>query len=205
MFNTQTPNTDHILTEKPLLGTERKILLIIIASIFSTALFTVFIFSRYLVYDFTERLQKRSQAIFSLLLSRIPPQSVTELNKPEDADTEAYQNVRIQLDGIRKTAAVRYLYTAKRGDKGQPIYVVDGLSPDLEDFRPIGAPIEDEIVPVVNKCLAGQAVHGQKAMTTSWGLLYQAANLSRLVTPQWARWLLNLMCNHLLIIHDDPA
>ena len=174
MLSTHSPSIDRILAEKPLLGTERKILLIVIASIFSTALFTVFIFYRFLVYDFNDRLQDRSEAIFSLLLSRIPPQSVIGLNNPDDAATEAYQKVHILLDDIRKTTAVRYLYTTKFGKDGHPIYIVDGLSPELEDFRPIGAPIEGEITSIVTKCLNGQAMHGPKAMETSWGAIMPA-------------------------------
>ena len=171
MPSTHFPNIDRILAEKPLMGTERKILLIVIASIFSTALFTVFIFYRFLVYDFNDRILNRSEAIFSLLLSRIPAQSVIELNNPEDANTEAYQKIHALLDGIRKTTVVRYLYTAKLGNDGHPIYIVDGLSPEVEDFRAIGAPIEGEIVPIVARCLDGQAVHGPKAMETSWGTI----------------------------------
>lgn len=174
MHSAQSPNIEQILTEKPLAGTERKILFIIIASIFSTALFTVFIFSRYLIYDFNDRLENRSRAVFSFLLNRIPLQSITELNSLDDTKTQKYLKVRTLLDGIRKTASVRYLYTTKRGNDGHPIYIVDGLPPDSEDFRTIGAPIEEEILPMVNKCLNGQAIHRQGAMSTSWGSIIPA-------------------------------
>ena len=69
-----TPNIHKIITEKPISGTERKILLLVIGSTFFTALVTVFIFYRSLFFDLDDRLLSRSDAIFSMLLSRIPPQ-----------------------------------------------------------------------------------------------------------------------------------
>ncbi|OXS27862.1 MAG: hypothetical protein BCS36_11055 [Desulfovibrio sp. MES5] len=167
-------NIHKLIAEKPIPGTERKILLLVIGSTFLTALVTVFIFYRSLFYDLDDRLLGRSDAIFSMLLSRIPPQSITHLNTPGDADSEIYKRTQIVLEGLRKTTNVRYLYTVKRDAGGEPIYVVDGLSPDSEDFRPIGAPIEGEIIPIVARCLDGQSMRGEKAMDTSWGIIIPA-------------------------------
>lgn len=159
---------------KPLFGTERKILLLVITSIFSTALFTVFVFHHYLSSDLSYRILSRSDAIFSLLLSRIPPQSVTDINTSDDSHEILYKRVQTLLDGVRKTTAVRYLYTAKRNAEGRAIYVVDGLPPDSEDFRQAGNLIEDEVAPVANICLDGKSFLGTKVMDTSWGKIIPA-------------------------------
>lgn len=159
---------------KPLFGTERKILLLVITSIFSTALFTVFVFHHYLSSDLNYRILSRSDAIFSLLLSRIPPQSVTDIDTPDDSHEILYKRVQTLLDGVRKTTAVRYLYTAKRNADGRAIYVVDGLPSGSEDFRQAGNLIEDEVAPVANICLDGQSFLGTKVMDTSWGKIIPA-------------------------------
>lgn len=169
-----TPNIHTIITEKPISGTERKILLLVIGSTFFTALVTVFIFYRSLFFDLDDRLLSRSDAIFSMLLSRIPPQSITQLNIPGDADSEIYKKTQIFLEDLRKTTNVRYLYTVKRAAGGEPIYVVDGLSPASEDFRPIGSPVEPEIIPIVTRCLDGQSMRGERTMDTSWGIIIPA-------------------------------
>ena len=85
--------------QQPLFGTERKILLLVITSIFSTALFTVFVFHHYLSSDLNYRILSRSDAIFSLLLSRIPAQSVTDINTPDDSHEILYKRVQTLLDG----------------------------------------------------------------------------------------------------------
>jgi len=159
---------------KPLFGTERKILLLVITSIFSTALFTVFVFHHYLSSDLNYRILSRSDAIFSLLLSRIPAQSVTDINTPDDSHEILYKRVQTLLDGVRKTTAVRYLYTAKRNAEGRAIYVVDGLPPDSEDFRQAGNLIEDEVAPVANICLDGKSFLGTKVIDPSWGKIIPA-------------------------------
>ena len=168
------PNILKIITEKPISGTERKILLLVIGSTFFTALVTVFIFYRSLFFDLDDRLLGRSDAIFSMLLSRIPPQSITNLNAPGDADTATYKRTHTFLEDLRKTTNVRYLYTVKRAAGGEPVYVVDGLSPDSEDFRSIGDPVESEIIPIVTRCLDGQSMRGKNTMDTSWGIIIPA-------------------------------
>lgn len=169
-----TPNIHKLIAEKPIPGTERKILLLVIGSTFFTAMVTVFIFYRSLYYDLDDRLLSRSDAIFSMLLSRIPPQSITTLNGPGDAGTDTYKKTHTFLDDLRKTTSVSYLYTAKRNAEGTPIYVVDGLPPDSDDFRAIGTPIDKEILPLVTRCLDGQSMRGKRTMNTSWGIIIPA-------------------------------
>lgn len=166
--------TNSSAVSKPLFGTERRILLLVITSIFSTALFTVFVFHHYLSSELNYRILSRSDAIFSLLLSRIPPQSITDIHTADDSNSALYQRVHTTLEGVRKITAVRYLYTAKRNAEGQAIYVVDGLNPDSEDFRYPGNLIEDEVAPMTQICLDGKSFLGTKVMDTTWGKIIPA-------------------------------
>lgn len=76
------------------------------------------------------------------------------------------------LDNIRQIANVRYLYTAKSNGGGQPIYLVDGLPPDSSDFRSPGDLIEQDIVPMLNRCLSGDPIESDGVLNTEWGAIF---------------------------------
>ena len=116
----------------------------------------------------------RTDSIFSLLLERIPPESLINISKSNSADSTLYSSVQSDLNDVRRITSVRYLYTAKRTVEGNAIYVVDGLPDTDEDFRPYGSPIEQEILPMLNSCLEGNIVHGTEILDTSWGMIIPA-------------------------------
>lgn len=58
---------------------------------------------------------------------------------------ESYQTLKEVLEEIRELGDLRYLYTAKRSDAGDLVYVVDGLPDSANDFRYPGDLIEPEI------------------------------------------------------------
>lgn len=95
-----------------------------------------------------------------------------ELNTIEDEQTELYQTIHRQLDEIRHIANILYLYTAKRSDSGELVYVVDGLDLDNELFRHVGDPIEDEIIPDLEQSLRGETVFADEIISTEWGIVY---------------------------------
>ena len=76
------------------------------------------------------------------------------------------------LDNIRQIANVRYLYTAKFNDRGQPMYLVDGLPPNSSDFRSPGDLIEQDIVPMLNRCLSGELIESDGVLNTEWGAIF---------------------------------
>lgn len=153
----------------PLSSTERKILLIVIAAILATAVATFWIFYHYVNKGVSETVLERSDAIFSFLTSRIAPESLLELNKPEDKNNKLYTQTQDLLNNVRRVTAVRYLYTAKRDAAGTAIYVVDGLDESAEDFRRVSDPIEDEVLPMLSRCLEGTPAHEPQVLRTEWG------------------------------------
>ena len=61
------------------------------------------------------------------IAKRIDPDSFTNLNTLQDEDTILYIKTKNELNNIRQIANIRYLYTAKRAENGELIYIVDGL------------------------------------------------------------------------------
>ena len=102
----------------------------------------------------------------------IDENSFKELHSIEDEEKEIYLSTYKQLDQIRRIANIRYLYTAKQNANGEYIYVLDGLDRNAEDFRHVGDPIEDEIIPALEKSLNDEVVMGDRILNTEWGTVY---------------------------------
>ena len=153
---------------------ELKILVLVVISIFITTISLITIFNYYRNMELKLITVMRTDSIFSLLLERIPPESLININKDNITDSSLYKLIQSDLNNVRKITSVRYLYTVKRTAEGNAIYVVDGFPVTDEDFRPYGSPIEQEILPVVNKCLDGNVVHGTELVDTSWGMIIPA-------------------------------
>ncbi|UIA99172.1 GGDEF domain-containing protein [Desulfovibrio desulfuricans] len=166
-----TESTDRNKFDKTFSRAELKLLSLVVISIIITAVLITSIFYYYRNLDLKLITTMRSDAIFSLLLDRIPPENFTAIYDDKDVDSHLYNKVQQELDDVRKITAVRYLYTAKRDSEGNAIYVVDGLPRDSEDFRACGSLIEAEILPAVNKCLDGDVFHGTEILKTSWGMI----------------------------------
>jgi len=166
-----TESTDRNKFDKTFSRAELKLLSLVVISIIITAALITSIFYYYRNLDLKLITTMRSDAIFSLLLDRIPPENFTAIYDDKDEDSHLYNKVQQELDDVRKITAVRYLYTAKRNSEGNAIYVVDGLPRDSEDFRACGSPIEAEILPAVNRCLDGDVFHATDILNTSWGMI----------------------------------
>jgi diguanylate cyclase (GGDEF)-like protein len=153
---------------------ELKILFLVILAIAITTAALISIFNYYRNIELKQITIMRTDSIFSLLLERIPPESLINISKSNSADSTLYSSVQSDLNDVRRITSVRYLYTAKRTAEGNAIYVVDGLPDTDDDFRPYGSPIEQEILPMLNRCLDGNIVHGTEILDTSWGMIIPA-------------------------------
>ena len=153
---------------------ELKFLVLVIVAIFITTISLISIVNYYRNMELKQITVMRTDSIFSLLLERIPPESLININNSNTTESSLYNMVQSDLNGVRKITAVRYLYTAIRTAEGTAIYVVDGLPDTDDDFRPYGSAIENEILPAVNKCLDGTVVHGTELLDTSWGMIIPA-------------------------------
>lgn len=87
---------------------------------------------------------------------------------------ESYQTLKEVLEEIRELGDLRYLYTAKRSDAGDLVYVVDGLPDSANDFRYPGDLIEPEIQDELTRALGGETVLRDKILDTDWGNIFIA-------------------------------
>ena len=151
---------------------ELKIVLILLFITLSLSLsFYFLIYNQY--NDLTIKdLKDDAWIVYEYVEQIIDENSFKELHSIEDEEKEIYLSTYKQLDQIRRIANIRYLYTAKQNANGEYIYVLDGLDRNAEDFRHVGDPIEDEIIPALEKCLNGEVVMGDCILNTEWGTVY---------------------------------
>ena len=151
---------------------EIKIIAIILGIAAALALsFYFLIYSQY--HGLTiDKLKEDAKIVHEYVEGIIDEKSFSELNTIEDEKKDIYLTTYRLMDQIRRIANIRYLYTAKKTTDGQYIYVLDGLDRDAEDFRHVGAPIEEEIIPKLDACLSGQAILGDDILVTEWGIVY---------------------------------
>lgn len=151
---------------------ERKILLVVSVAILITSLSTFAILYWMMNAALQEDIRSRARVVNAYSNDHINTHSFTQINGPEDASRSTYAEVQAMLDNIRQIANVRYLYTAKFDASGRPIYLVDGLPPSSDDFRHPGDFIEDDIVPMLTKCLSGRKIESGGVLNTEWGAIY---------------------------------
>lgn len=153
-------------------GPEKKILLVVALAILIASVSTFAILYWMMNEALQEDIRSRAQVVNAYSNDHINIYSFTHINGPEDTRRDTYAEVRAMLENIRQIANVRYLYTAKFDALGRPIYLVDGLPPSSPDFRQPGDVIEDDIVPVLRKCLSGNKIESDGVLNTEWGAIY---------------------------------
>lgn len=151
---------------------EKKIFLTVVVAIVSASLATFIILYWMMNGVLIEDIQTRAHVVNLYASKKVNPKSFFRINEPADMEAPLYASVQQELDRVRILANVRYLYTAKRRADGHPVYLVDGLPPDSEDFRNAGVPIEDDILPQLNRCLDGQAIESDRILETEWGAIF---------------------------------
>ena len=93
-----------------------------------------------------------------------------------DMETARYQELQQELNELRRLNSTRYLYTAKRGDDGRLIYLIDGLDLDAEDFAYPGTYIEEEMIPYIDAAMNGQTIYSSEIVDTTWGHIFTACS-----------------------------
>ncbi len=153
---------------------EIKIILILLASMVALAL-VLFLIIHTQYYSLAIKNRKdNAAAVYHYAQQFIDENSFKELNTIDDEKKAIYLTAYKQMDQIRHIANLRYLYTAKKNAQGEYIYVLNGLDREAEDFRHVGMPIEEEIIPQLEKCLQGQEVFEDDILETDWGVVYVA-------------------------------
>lgn len=119
-----------------------------------------------------EDIESRSRIVNEYALNVIDTDSFTNINGIDDETKQEYLTMQTELNRIREIANVQYLYTAKENERGELIYVIDGLCPGGPDFRHAGSLIEEELWKDLRLCLQGEIVSGKDIYHTQWGNVY---------------------------------
>lgn len=154
-----------------------KLIAMLMAVVLFVTLYTFILQKSYSYNTLKEAVEtdtERSDAIYESISNKLTKEDYTEINDIDDMQTERYKTLQEQLNQLRVYKATRYLYTAKKNEDGTIVYLVDGLKLDAEDFAYPGTPLEEEMIPYIEKALAGEKVYSQKIMDTTWGHIFSA-------------------------------
>ena len=119
-----------------------------------------------------DTLDERVGALYEYVEEKLDVESFTELRDKEAMSGRLYTENQGLLTRARASSGVRYLYTATRTETGEFIYLLDGLPLDAQDFRCPGDPIEPEIIPELERAMAGEKVMPGGIKVTEWGKIF---------------------------------
>lgn len=139
-----------------------------------SCLITFFISYHLTYHNITGSLASRVQSIHSYAEQFLEEETFSGISEAGDMDSELYQQTHDLFYKIKVATGVEYLYTAKRTEDGQLIYVVDGMDPGDEAFRRPGDPVESEIAAELERALEGEAVWPEHIKDTQWGKVFVA-------------------------------
>ena len=154
---------------------DSQVAVLLIAMLFLSN-FCIFFVCYHMSYQsMVQSLSERVNNIWEYLDSVISPLDFDEINGREDMTNPVYVETKEALESVRRISNLRYVYTAKRGDDGVLVYVVDGLPESAgDDFRYPGDPIEEEICGELEKALGDKVVMPSKILKTDWGKIFIA-------------------------------
>ena len=163
-------------------GSKTHRLRVVIVFLFLLTVFLVSVYTFILQRNYSENTLESAvewntqcaDAIYKLVLQKLTGEDYKNISTIADMQSERYQRLQKELSELRKLNPTRYLYTAKMGADGRPIYLIDGLDLDAKDFAYPGTYIEKEMVPYIEAALAGETVYSQEIVDTAWGHIFTA-------------------------------
>ena len=150
---------------------------LLLLAVFFISLYTVALLksnSRITLSAAVERNISCSDAVHRAISSRLTRADFEQINTKSDMSSAQYRSLQSYLNELRSLNSTRYLYTAKRGPGGKPIYLIDGLDLEAPDFAYPGTYLEEEMVPYLEAALSGKTIHSQKIIDTTWGHIFTA-------------------------------
>ncbi len=153
------------------------VVLILMLAILCVAVYTAGltrILTKSVLEEAVKENSSRTDAMYEVMNGLLDRDDFDKINDTDDKKTELYQNLQSHLKEVRELNSTRYFYTAKEDENGTLVYVVDGLDQDTEDFRNPGDPIEEEMIPYIEKALTGEIVYSQDIVDTTWGHIFTA-------------------------------
>lgn len=122
--------------------------------------------------DMIRSLEDRAFSIYHYVDGTLDKTTYEKIDSAEDKQKASYQQMKESLEAIKTSSDVRYLYTAKKNERGEFVYVIDGLPSNAEDFRNPGDLIEPEIYPDMQRALDGETVLPDDIKETTWGKIF---------------------------------
>lgn len=113
-------------------------------------------------------LGKRSVEIAETAATKIKIDEFKKLKTIDDEKKEIYHIMRKELNYIREISGAKYIYTVRKNEDGNYVYVVDGM--DYENISHIGD-IEEEVTLGYTEAAKGKIYIGEKIDITEWGTL----------------------------------
>ena len=117
-------------------------------------------------------LENRSESIYHYVEQDLDKSTFYEIEDYGGRENPSYKSMKEKLENVKAATGVRYLYTAKKTDSGDLIYIVDGLSYDSPNFRNPGDPIEHEIWGEMEMALQDRIVYPDDIKHTGWGDIF---------------------------------
>ena len=146
---------------------------IIVAVVVCLSFACVYFFTYGITYqNMIDSLRERSDSIYEYVDGTLDKETFSTINSRDDMDSDAYARMKEPLETMRAATGVRYLYTAKQADDGGYIYLIDGLPETSSDFRYPGDPIENEIIPDMQRALNNETVYPDDIKSTDWGYIF---------------------------------
>ena len=115
-----------------------------------------------------------ANAIHHLVSNKFTRNDFETIHTVEDMASPRYRQLQQELNELRTLNSTRYLYTAKRGNDGKLIYLIDGLDIDAVDFAYPGTYIEEEMIPYIEAALSGETIYSKEIVDTTWGHIFTA-------------------------------
>lgn len=122
--------------------------------------------------DMIRSLVDRVYSIYNYLEDVVDKTTFFDINTKEDKNKASYKDMKEIFENVKKITGVRYLYTAKRNNEGDFIYIIDGLDIKASDFRFPGDKIEYEIYSDMQKALLGNVILPSEIKSTEWGKIF---------------------------------
>lgn len=133
----------------------------LLLAVFFISLYTVALLksnSRITLSAAVERNISCSDAVHRAISSRLTRADFEQINTKSDMNSAQYRSLQSYLNELRSLNSTRYLYTAKRGPGGKPIYLIDGLDLEAPDFAYPGTYLEEEMAPYLEAALSGKTI-----------------------------------------------
>lgn len=134
---------------------------------------TCFIASYNVTYnDMKRSLCERVETIYEYLEDQLDMTTFDTIKEHGDVNKKEYLEMHKLFGMVKECADVMYLYTARKNDEGEYIYVIDCQEIGSEDYRYPGDLIEEEIWQDMDRALGGEEVYPNHIVHTSWGDIF---------------------------------